>query len=132
MKPCVLFMCVHNAGRSQMAAAYLEQLSGGRARALSAGSEPAGDVHANVVLAMAEEGLDLTGKKPRALERADIDDADVIITMGCGDVVPFHPGKRYDDWTLVDPAGRPLEEVRVIRDDIKQRVRALMNTLPLQ
>lgn len=131
MKPCVLFLCIHNAGRSQMAAAYLESLSAGRAEVLSAGSEPAEEVHPNVVLAMAEEGLDLTGKRPRILQRSDIDAADFIITMGCGDVVPFHAGKRYDDWTLADPAGRPLDEVRLIRDETKQRVEALLNILPL-
>lgn len=129
MTPTVLFVCVHNAGRSQMAAALLERLAGDRVRVLSAGTHPADDVHPNVVAAMREAGIDLSAARPRRLEDDAVREADVVITMGCGDECPFYPGKRYEDWDLPDPASKPVEEVRAIRDDIETRVRALLATL---
>jgi arsenate reductase (thioredoxin) len=129
MTPTVLFVCVHNAGRSQMAAALLERLAGDRVRVLSAGTHPADDVHPNVVTAMREAGIDLSAARPRRLEDDAVREADVVIRMGCGDECPFYPGKRYEDWDLPDPASRPVEEVRAIRDDIQGRVRALLATL---
>ncbi|HEV3474496.1 MAG TPA: arsenate reductase ArsC [Actinomycetota bacterium] len=127
--PEVLFVCVHNAGRSQMAAALLERHGSGRVRVRSAGTEPADDVHPEVVEAMAEVGIDLRQHRPRELEDAAVRDADVVITMGCGDACPVYPGKRYEDWDLPDPAGRPLHEVRRIRDDIERRVQRLLPTV---
>jgi arsenate reductase (thioredoxin) len=129
MTPTVLFVCVHNAGRSQMAAALLERLAGDRVRVLSAGTHPTDDIHPNVVAAMREAGIDLSAARPRRLEDDAVREADVVITMGCGDECPFYPGKRYEDWDLPDPASRPVEEVRAIRDDIEARVRALLATL---
>ena len=120
--PRALFVCVHNAGRSQMAAAFWEQI-GGVAR--SAGSDPAVRVHASVVAAMREVGIDLAGRIPRRLEDDDAEWAEIVVTMGCGDACPLIPGKRYIDWDLEDPAHQPIEQVRAIRDDIRQRVRAL-------
>ena len=125
----VLFVCVHNAGRSQMAQALFERAADGRHEARSAGSRPAEAVHPEVVEAMRELGIDLSGHEPRALERADAEWADVVVTMGCGDECPFIPGKRYVDWELDDPGGRPLQEVRRIRDEIEARVDALLAEL---
>ncbi|MEN2739327.1 arsenate reductase ArsC [Microbacterium sp. X-17] len=127
--PTVLFVCVHNAGRSQMAAGYLSALGGDRVRVLSAGSEPADRLNPIAVQAMAEEGIDIAGNTPAILTTDAVKESDVVITMGCGDTCPIFPGKRYEDWDLTDPAGRPIEEVRPIRDEIKQRVEALVAEL---
>jgi arsenate reductase len=128
-EPTVLFVCVHNAGRSQMAAGYLRTLAGDRVRVLSAGSMPAGQLNPVAVAAMAEEGIDLTTATPKLLTEEAVREADVVITMGCGDACPFYPGKRYLDWELDDPAGQPLEAVRPIRDEIRRRVEALVAEL---
>ena len=128
-RPEVLFVCVHNAGRSQMAAGWLTKLSGGRVDVRSAGSEPADQVNPVAVAAMAEKGIDIAGQAPRLLADADVREADVVITMGCGDACPFYPGKRYEDWELDDPAGKDLEQVRAIRDEIERRVAALAGGL---
>jgi protein-tyrosine-phosphatase len=125
MTPTVLFVCVHNAGRSQMAAALLERIAGERVRVRSAGTEPADDLHPGVVEAMREMGIDLAAARPKPLEDEAIREADVVITMGCGDACPVYPGKRYEDWDLADPAGLPVEAVRGIRDEIERRVRDL-------
>jgi arsenate reductase (thioredoxin) len=127
----VLFVCLHNAGRSQMSAALLERAAGGRHRALSAGSDadPAGRVHPQVVEVMRELGLDLSDRRPQRLTTDLAEQADVVVTMGCGDACPRLPGKRYIDWDLTDPAGLPLEQVRAIRDDIAVRVQALVREL---
>ena len=130
-RPTVLFVCVHNAGRSQMAAALLARAAGDRVRVRSAGTEPIDRIHPQVVEAMREVGVDLEDRKPRALEDESVREADVVVTMGCGDECPFYPGKRYEDWELPDPAGKPLEEVRRIRDDIDGRVRLLLSSLHL-
>jgi len=127
--PQVLFVCVHNAGRSQMAAALLERHAAGRVRVRSAGSEPADRLDPAVVAAMAEIGIDLSAERPKLLERDVVRDSDVVITMGCGDACPVFPGIRYEDWELTDPAGRSLEEVRAIRDEIDSRVRVLADEL---
>ena len=127
--PTVLFVCVHNAGRSQMAAALLERHAAGRVTVLSAGSEPGGSLNPAVVEAMREVGIDLTGRRPRRLDTDDVEASDVVITMGCGDTCPVFLGKRYLDWQLPDPAGQPLAAVRGIRDDIDRRVRALLAEL---
>jgi len=127
--PCVLFVCVHNAGRSQMAAALLDHHACGCVRVLSAGSAPAGEVHPVVIEAMAEVGLDLSREHPEPLTDGAVEVSDVVVTMGCGDACPFHPGKRYEDWQLDDPAGQDLATVRVIRDAIDIRVRALLDSL---
>ena len=124
--PTVLFVCVHNAGRSQMAAGYLRALAGDRVEVLSAGSEPGDRINPVAVAAMAEEGIDIAGSTPKVLTTEAVQESDVVITMGCGDTCPIFPGKRYEDWDLDDPAGRPLEEVRPIRDEIKRRVEALV------
>ena len=128
-KPSVLFVCVHNAGRSQMAAGYLTALAGGRIEVLSAGSEPKEQINPVAVEAMAEEGIDIAGNTPKVLTTEAVQASDVVITMGCGDACPFFPGKRYEDWKLDDPAGQGIEAVRPIRDDIKQRVEALIADL---
>jgi protein-tyrosine-phosphatase len=128
-KPTVLFVCVHNAGRSQMAAGYLQHLAGDRVEVFSAGSEPADRINPVAVAAMAEEGIDLAGNTPKILTTDAVRDSDVVITMGCGDTCPIFPGKRYEDWELTDPAGLSLDEVRPIRDDIKARVQALISEL---
>jgi arsenate reductase len=128
-RPTVLFVCVRNAGRSQMAAGLLEKIAGPGVRVLSAGTQPADDVHPNVVTAMREAGVELSEARPRRLEDDTVREADVVITMGCGDECPFHPGKRYEDWDLPDPAGRPIGEVREIRDEIERRVRDLLSSL---
>jgi arsenate reductase (thioredoxin) len=125
-KPVVLFVCVHNAGRSQMASAFLEQLGGDRVRVRSAGTTPAEAIHTGVVEAMREEGIDLAGRKPTGLLDETVREADVVVTMGCGDECPFYPGKHYEDWDLPDPSGRPLEEIRAIRDEIRRRVESLL------
>jgi len=128
-RPSVLFVCVHNAGRSQMAAALLARAAGDRVVVRSAGSAPAEHLNPAVVAAMAEVGIDLTGAQPRRLDPADVEAADVVVTMGCGDTCPVFPGRRYLDWQLEDPAGRSLEEVRPIRDEIDRRVRDLLGEL---
>lgn len=125
----VLFVCVQNAGRSQMAEALFQRAAGGMHSARSAGSKPAGHVHPEVVEAMRELGADLAGRTPRRLERADAEWADVVVTMGCGDACPFIPGKRYLDWQLPDPAGRGLAETRAIRDEIAGRIESLLAEL---
>jgi arsenate reductase (thioredoxin) len=125
----VLFVCVRNAGRSQMAETLFERAADGRHEARSAGSRPAERVHPEVVTAMAELGIDLSGRVPQGLTQADAEWADVVVTMGCGDECPFIPGKRYIDWDLEDPGGRPLEDVRGIRDDIARRVDGLLQGL---
>jgi arsenate reductase len=122
----VLFICVRNAGRSQMAEALLARAAAGRHEARSAGSDPADRVHPEVVDAMAEVGIDVSARTPRRLERADADWADLVVTMGCGDACPVVPGTRYEDWDLDDPGGRGLDEVRRIRDEIARRVDALV------
>jgi protein-tyrosine-phosphatase len=125
-KPTVLFVCVHNAGRSQMAAGFMKQLSGGAVEVLSAGSEPKDQVNPIAIQVMAEEGIDIVHEVPKILTTAAVEESDVVITMGCGDTCPIFPGKRYEDWELTDPAGRPVDEVRPIRDEIKQRVESLL------
>ena len=127
--PQVLFVCVHNAGRSQMAAALLAHHAAGRVDVRSAGSAPAGAIHPGVLGAMAEIGIDLSQARPRPWTDDEIQAADVVVTMGCGDACPVVPGKRYLDWELDDPAGKPVEEVRAIRDEIDRRVRALLSDL---
>ena len=128
-RPAVLFVCVHNAGRSQMAAGYLQHLAGDKVEVLSAGSQPSESVNAAAVAAMAEEGIDIAGERPTLLTDSAVQTADVVVTMGCGDECPFFPGKRYEDWVLDDPAGLPLEEVRPIRDEIRRRVERLIGDL---
>jgi protein-tyrosine-phosphatase len=120
-----LFVCLHNAGRSQMSAALFERAAAGRHRALSAGTTPGERVHPEVVTVMDELGIDLRARTPQLLTRAVAEEADVVVTMGCGDACPYIPGKRYLDWDLADPKGRPLDEVRATRDDIAARVEAL-------
>lgn len=127
--PTVLFVCVHNAGRSQMAAGYLQHLAGDRVQVLSAGSEPKDQINPIAVEAMAEEGIDIAGNTPKVLTTEAVRESDVVITMGCGDTCPIFPGKRYEDWELDDPAGQGIESVRVIRDDIKARVTALLDEI---
>ncbi|TCL77252.1 MULTISPECIES: arsenate reductase ArsC [unclassified Rathayibacter] len=127
--PTVLFVCIHNAGRSQMAAGYLRELSGGTVQVRSGGSEPGESINAVAVAAMAEEGIDISQAVPQLMTTEQVQASDVVITMGCGDVCPVFPGKRYEDWDLADPKGRPLEEVRPIRDDIRARVQALVAEL---
>ncbi|KGN36623.1 arsenate reductase ArsC [Knoellia subterranea] len=128
-RPSVLFVCVHNAGRSQMAAAYVEALGEGRIEVRSAGSAPADQVNPAAVEAMAEEGIDLTAATPKVLTTEAVQASDVVITMGCGDACPIFPGKRYEDWVLEDPAGKGVESVRPIRDEIRRRVEELLTTL---
>ena len=124
--PSVLFVCVHNAGRSQMAAGYMNALSNGRVSVLSAGSEPKDQINPLAVEVMAEEGIDIANNVPKILTVDAVKESDVVITMGCGDSCPIFPGKRYEDWELVDPAGKDIETVRAVRDDIKGRVRELL------
>jgi arsenate reductase len=128
-RPSVLFVCVHNAGRSQMAAAFLTALSGGAVEVRSAGSRPADRVNPAVVEAMAEEGLDIASETPKILSDQAVISSDVVITMGCGDTCPFYPGKRYEDWVLEDPAGQGVAAVRPIRDEIRRRVEHLVAEL---
>jgi protein-tyrosine-phosphatase len=127
--PVVLFVCVHNAGRSQMAAAFTRELSQGRVEVRSAGSLPASDINPTVVRAMQEVGIDLSQEYPKPIADEIVRDADVVITMGCGDACPVYPGKKYEDWELDDPAGQPLEDVRPIRDAIRARVERLLMEL---
>ena len=124
--PTVLFVCVHNAGRSQMAAGYLQHLAGDRVRVFSAGSAPADSINPGAVTAMAEEVIDITHNTPELLDLETVRDSDVVITMGCGDACPIFPGKRYEDWVLEDPAGQGIDAIRVIRDEIKARVTELL------
>lgn len=128
-KPTVLFVCVHNAGRSQMAAGYLRHLAGDRVEVLSAGSEPKDQINPVAVEAMAEEGIDIAGNTPKILSDDQVQASDVVITMGCGDACKFYPGKRYEDWKLDDPAGQGIDSVRVIRDDIKGRIQQLISEI---
>ncbi|MFF5085564.1 arsenate reductase ArsC [Actinoplanes sp. NPDC000266] len=128
-KPSVLFVCVHNAGRSQMAAGWLRHLAGDAVEVRSAGSAPADQINPAAVEAMAEVGIDITDQKPKILEYETAQDSDVIVTMGCGDACPYFPGKRYEDWKLEDPAGQGVEAVRPIRDEIKTRIEALLADL---
>ena len=125
-RPTVLFVCIHNAGRSQMAAGYLQHLAGDRIEVLSAGSEPADQINPVAVEAMREEGVDITTARPKVLTTEAVQQCDVVITMGCGDACPYFPGKRYEDWKLDDPAGKGVESVRPIRDEIKTRIEALL------
>ena len=125
-KPTVLFVCVHNAGRSQMAAGYMKELSGGRVEVLSAGSEPKDQINPIAIAAMAEEGIDIADNVPKILTTEAVKESDVVITMGCGDTCPIFPGKRYEDWELEDPAGKDLETVRRVRDDIRGRIENLL------
>jgi arsenate reductase len=131
-KPTVLFLCTHNAGRSQMALGYFTRLAGNRAIAYSGGSEPADQINPAAVQAMAEIGIDITGQQPRRWTDEMVEAADVVVTMGCGDTCPVVPGRRYEDWTLPDPAGKPVDEVRPVRDEIERRVRRLLAQLGLQ
>jgi protein-tyrosine-phosphatase len=128
-KPTVLFLCTHNAGRSQMALGFFNRLAGDQAVAYSGGSEPADEVNPAAVAAMAEKGIDITGEHPKRWTDDMVEAADVVVTMGCGDTCPFIPGRRYEDWTLADPAGQPVDAVRPVRDEIETRVRALLVSL---
>ena len=128
-KPSVLFVCIHNAGRSQMAAGWLRQLAGDRVAVRSAGSEPANRINPVAIEAMREVGIDITGAVPHILETEDVRASDVVITMGCGDTCPIFPGKRYEDWDLTDPAGQSIDVVRQVRDDIRGRVEKLVGEL---
>jgi protein-tyrosine-phosphatase len=127
--PSVLFVCVHNAGRSQMAAGFMSTLSGGKVEVLSAGSAPKDSINPIAVEAMAEVGIDIANNVPKILTTEAVQQSDVVITMGCGDTCPFFPGKRYEDWILDDPAGQGIESVRVIRDEIKKRVEDLLKEI---
>jgi protein-tyrosine-phosphatase len=127
--PEALFVCVHNAGRSQMATALLDREAQGQVQVISAGSEPADELNPAVVEAMQELGIDISAERPKKLEDGMVREADVVITMGCGDACPIYPGKRYEDWELEDPAGKDLETVRRIRDEIRKRVAALARSL---
>ena len=131
-RPSVLFVCVHNAGRSQMAAAYTGRLSGGAVEVRSAGSAPADSINPAVAAAMLEDGIDISAEKPKILTSDAVQASDVVITMGCGDACPFFPGTRYLDWVLDDPAGQGVEAVRPIRDEIKRRVQGLLRELGVE
>ena len=128
-KPSVLFVCVHNAGRSQMAAGFLRDIAGDRIEVRSAGSMPADQINPTAVEAMAELGIDITAEQPKVLTTEAVRASDVVITMGCGDACPFFPGKRYEDWKLDDPAGQGIDAVRPIRDDIRTRIEQLVSEL---
>ena len=128
-KPTVLFVCVHNAGRSQMAAGFMRTLGGGRVEVLSAGSAPKDSINPIAVEAMAEVGIDIAGQEPKVLTTEAVIESDAVITMGCGDACPFFPGKRYEDWVLEDPAGQDIAFVRNVRDEIKGRVEALLSEI---
>ena len=130
--PTVLFLCVHNAGRSQMAAGWMRHLAGDRVRVLSGGSDPAERINPMAAAAMAEVGIDISDQQPQRWNDAAIQSADVVVTMGCGDTCPYYPGRRYEDWELPDPAGQPLEVVRRVRDEIEQRVRVLLTNLGIE
>ena len=127
--PSVLFVCVHNAGRSQMAAGYMRHLSQGKVEVLSAGSAPKDSINPQAVAVMAEEGIDIANEQPKVLTHDAVIASDVVITMGCGDTCPFYPGKRYEDWVLDDPAGQPIETVRRIRDEIRAKVEGLLGEI---
>ncbi|MGU3358684.1 arsenate reductase ArsC [Microbacterium sp. M4A5_1d] len=127
--PSVLFVCVHNAGRSQMAAGFLRDIAGDRIEVRSAGSMPADQINPVAVAAMAEVGIDITAEQPKVLTTEAVQASDVVITMGCGDACPFFPGKRYEDWKLDDPAGQGIDAVRPIRDDIRARIEQLVSEL---
>jgi protein-tyrosine-phosphatase len=128
-KPRVLFVCVHNAGRSQMAAGFMNTLGAGRVEVLSAGSAPKDSINPIAVQAMQEVGIDISSNIPKVLTPEAVQESDAVVTMGCGDACPFYPGKRYEDWVLDDPAGQGIESVRVIRDEIKKRVEQLLSEL---
>lgn len=128
-RPTVLFVCVHNAGRSQMAAGYMRHLSQGRVEVLSAGSAPKDSINPIAVAVMGEEGIDIASEQPKVLTSEAVIASDVVITMGCGDTCPFYPGKRYEDWVLDDPAGQGIETVRRIRDEIKTKVEGLLREI---
>jgi arsenate reductase len=128
-KPTVLFVCVHNAGRSQMAAGYMRELGGDRVEVLSAGSAPKDTINPQAIAVMAEEGIDIANQQPKILTTEAVQESDAVITMGCGDACPFYPGKRYEDWVLQDPAGQDIDQVRKIRDEIKGRVETLLSEL---
>jgi arsenate reductase len=128
-RPSVLFVCVHNAGRSQMAAGWLHHLAGDTVEVRSAGSEPADQINPIAAQAMAEVGIDITAEQPKRLDYATAQDSDVIITMGCGDTCPVFPGKRYEDWKLPDPAGQPIQVLRQIRDQLRTRIEELLTDL---
>ena len=128
-KPTVLFVCVHNAGRSQMAAGYLQHLAGDRIEVMSSGSAPKDQINPVAAEVMLEEGIDIRRNEPRILTDEQVQASDVVITMGCGDACKFYPGKRYEDWALADPAGQDADAVRVIRDDIRQRIEKLIAEL---
>lgn len=128
-RPSVLFVCVHNAGRSQMAAGYLRHLGGDRVQVLSAGSAPADLINPVAVEAMLEEGIDITAEQPKVLTTEAVQESDVVITMGCGDACPYFPGKRYEDWKLDDPAGQGIDAVRPIRDEIRSRIEQLLSEI---
>jgi len=128
-KPTVLFVCVHNAGRSQMAAGYMRHLSAGRVDVLSAGSAPKDSINPQAIEVMSEEGIDIASEQPKILTTDAVVASDVVITMGCGDTCPFYPGKRYEDWVLDDPAGQSIDVVRRIRDEIKGRVESLLREI---
>ena len=130
-KPTVLFLCTHNAGRSQMALGYFARLAGDRAIAYSGGSEPADQINPAAIAAMAEVGIDITSQQPKRWTQQMVEAADVVVTMGCGDACPFIPGRRYEDWILPDPAGKPVDEVRPVRDEIERRVRQLLTEFQL-
>ena len=132
LNPSVLFLCVHNAGRSQMAAGFMRSLSAGMVDVFSGGSEPAEDINPVAARAMLERGINIRGEIPQPLSDEIVQAADMVVTMGCGDACPIHPGKRYADWEIDDPAGKALDEVRPIRDDLEQRVRALMEELNIE
>lgn len=129
MNPSVLFVCVHNAGRSQMAAGYMRHLSKGKVEVLSAGSAPRDSINPQAISVMAEEGIDIASEQPKVLTNDAVMASDVVITMGCGDTCPFYPGKRYEDWVLEDPAGQPIEIVRRIRDEIREKVEGLLREI---
>ena len=128
-KKTIMFVCVHNAGRSQMAAGFMRELGGDRVEVLSAGSAPKDSINPVAVDAMAELGIDIANQKPKVLTPEAVQQSDVVITMGCGDACPFYPGKRYEDWVLEDPAGQGIEPVRVIRDEIKARIEELLQEI---
>ena len=128
-KPTVLFVCVHNAGRSQMAAGYMRELSKGQVEVLSAGSAPKETINPQAIAVMAEEGIDIANQQPKVLTTEAVQESDAVITMGCGDVCPFYPGKRYEDWVLDDPAGQDIDKVREIRNEIKVKVEKLLGEL---
>ena len=128
-KPTVLFVCVHNAGRSQMASGFMRELAGDKVEVLSAGSTPKNEINPVAVAAMAEVGIDISTQQQKILTIEAVQESDAVITMGCGDACPFYPGKRYEDWVLEDPAGQDLEFVRKVRDEIKERVQLLLNEL---